>query len=111
MSRLQGSLFSLLVSSATLWGASPVSFNAPLTYLTGGTVGSVAVGDFNGDGKPDMAATSGNADTVSIFLGQGDGTFRPPVSYSLAMEPLDVVTGDFNRDGKLDLAISTTNYT
>src|SRR5207249_8489811 len=64
----------------------------------------VAVGDFNGDGKPDLAAV-GSAN-VSILLGKGDGTFQAPVSYGAGTNPVSVAVGDFNGDGKLDLAVA-----
>ena len=91
---------------ATLWGSSPISFNAPLTYLTGGPVTGAAVGDFNGDGKPDIAVTSNYGNSISIFLGKGDGTFQAPVPYAVGSGPAAVAVGDFNRDGKLDLAVT-----
>jgi hypothetical protein len=94
---------------ATLQGAPRISFNAPLTYLTAGPVTSVAVGDFNGDGKPDIAVTSNYANTVSIFLGKGNGAFHAPLSYPVGTGPAALVVGDFNHDGKPDLAVSSTN--
>jgi hypothetical protein len=92
--------------SGALRAASPVSFNAPLTYLTSGSVTAVAVGDFNGDGNPDMAVTSYNANTVSIFLGKGDGTFQTPGVYPVGNGPVALAVGDFNHDGKPDLAVT-----
>jgi hypothetical protein len=58
-----------------------------------------AAGDFNGDGKVDLAIT-GSAG-VSIYLGNGDGTFRPTGSYGPGGQSIAVA--DFNQDGKLDL--------
>jgi FG-GAP-like repeat len=63
---------------------------------------SVAVGDFNGDGKPDLVfANSGSS--ASILLGNGDGTFRPQEIFLLAGNPSSVAAGDFSGDGKLDI--------
>ncbi len=67
---------------------------------------SVAVGDFNGDGKLDLAVTSSNNNTVSILLGNGDGTFTPAPTPSVGFWPTSVAVGDFNGDGKLDLAVA-----
>lgn len=64
---------------------------------------SIAVGDFNGDGKLDLAITTSNG--VSILLGNGDGTFQAPVSYAMGGGGTALAVGDFNRDGKLDLAV------
>jgi hypothetical protein len=61
------------------------------------------VGDFNGDGKLDLAAADGPAQT-SVLLGNGDGTFQSHVDYATGYASL-VATGDFNGDGYLDLAV------
>ena len=66
---------------------------------------SVAVGDFNGDGKADLAIGNTLAGTVSVLLGKGDGTFQPGVTYPDGAANY-IVAGDFNGDGKLDLALA-----
>jgi hypothetical protein len=63
------------------------------------------VADFNGDGKFDLAVANGADNTVSVFLGNGDGTFQSPAAYPVGFNPWAVAAGDFNRDGKLDLAV------
>jgi len=72
---------------------------------------SMAVGDFNGDGKLDIAVTSNQSNVVSILLGNGDGTFAPPAPLTLpnVNKPLSVAVGDFDGDGKLDLALADGN--
>ena len=67
------------------------------------------LGDFNGDGKLDLAVVNNNDNTVSILFGNGDGTFQAGVAYPTAIAPNSVVTGDFNGDGVLDLAVGTSN--
>ena len=70
---------------------------------------SLTVGDFNGDGKLDLAVADSIPNTVSILLGNGDGTFQPRVPYSVDVLAVSVTAGDFNSDGKLDLAVATQN--
>ncbi|HEX8161134.1 MAG TPA: VCBS repeat-containing protein [Pyrinomonadaceae bacterium] len=65
------------------------------------------VGDFNGDGKPDLAGAGGQA--AAVMLGNGDGTFLPKVEYPLADWSQDAAAGDFNGDGKLDLVYTINN--
>src|SRR5262249_42454842 len=67
---------------------------------------SMAVGDFDGDGHLDLAVANSGEDSVSVLLGNGDGTFQPQLAYALPMSPQWVAAGDFNGDGLLDLAIS-----
>jgi hypothetical protein len=64
---------------------------------------SVAVGDLNEDGIPDLVVASRNPNSVSVLLGLGGGKFAPPTNY-LASGGWAVVLGDFNRDGHLDVA-------
>jgi hypothetical protein len=66
----------------------------------------VAVGDFNGDGIPDLVAS--DSPYVSVMLGNGDGTFQPPINNTLfsPIYPAAIGVGDFNRDGKLDLVVA-----
>lgn len=66
---------------------------------------TLATGDFNGDGKLDLAVSEYFGDEVAILLGNGDGTFQPPVEYPVGSRPTTVLTGDFNGDGILDLAV------
>ena len=68
----------------------------------------LAAGDFNGDGRIDLAATSYESDHVALLLGQGNGTFvpEPGSPYGVGDGAYGVATGDFNRDGAVDLAVS-----
>src|SRR5436189_2029284 len=70
-----------------------------------GTPFGLAIGDFNGDGKLDLAVANFDVSTVTILLGSGDGTFAPASSPPASAGPA-LVVGDFNGDGKLDLAVT-----
>ena len=70
---------------------------------------AVTAGDFNGDGKLDLAVAAEFSNGVSVLLGNGDGTFQPAVEYAVGQEPDALVAGDFNGDGKLDLAVANWN--
>jgi hypothetical protein len=64
---------------------------------------AVAVGDFNGDGIPDVAVVGRD---LQIFLGKGDGTFQSPLSYAVGAIPDSIAVSDFNGDGKLDVVLT-----
>jgi hypothetical protein len=81
-------------------------FLAPLAFDAGTQPWSVAVGDFNGDGKQDLAVANVQSNNVSVLLGKGDGTFLPAVNYAAGPYANSVAVGDFNGDGKLDLAVA-----
>jgi hypothetical protein len=69
---------------------------------------SVAAYDFNGDGKLDLVFSSA-PNTLSIYLGNGDGTFQAGLIQSLDYAPYGVAVGDFNGDGRLDLAVTNAD--
>ena len=89
-----------------LLGNGDGTFQEPLTVATGGRPVSLAPGDFNGDGKPDLAVADFDSNTVLVLLGNGDGTFQAPLTVASATGPRSVAVGDFNGDGTLDLAVA-----
>ncbi len=107
--------FVVMLLSLPLRAQTGLSFANAVAYGSGGyTPLSVAVADLNGDGKPDLimanicisSGSCGNG-TVSVLLGNGDGTYRAAVSYSSGgYYPSAVAVADVNGDGKPDLLVA-----
>ena len=95
------------------------TFQPPQNYAVDGGPESVAVGDFNNDGKLDIITANyigfGSGSTVSVLLGNGNGTFQPALNYGVpaGIPPSAnlLAVGDFNKDGKLDVAVAGNVYT
>ncbi len=92
-------------SVSILLGDGAGNFSAPTSFIVSIGAGSVAVGDFNGDGNQDLAVANFNSSNVSILLGDGAGNFSGPTNFNAGVEPWFVAVGDFNGDGKQDLAV------
>jgi uncharacterized protein (TIGR03437 family) len=100
---------------SVLFGKGDGTLNSAINYsLNGAAVNSTIAGDFNGDGRLDIAAavaqsSFSNAGSVALLLGKGDGTFQNPVYFqtgSPPATPVALAAGDLNGDRKLDLAVS-----
>src|SRR5262249_21951948 len=75
------------------------SFLPSVSYPVDSYPRAVAVGDFNGDGSPDLAATNySNNGTVGVLLGNGDGSFQAAQSYAAGANAVSVAVGDFDGD-------------
>jgi uncharacterized protein (TIGR03437 family) len=85
----------------------------PSRLTIGGTNSTgIIAGDFNGDGKTDLAVTifsSSTSGNLVVLLGKGDGTFNPPVNYPVGPQPLSLAMVDLNGDGKPDLVVANSN--
>jgi hypothetical protein len=95
------------VSAAAPTGSAP-SFAPHRSYGTGKRPVSVAIGDLNGDRRPDLATANRDASTVSVLLNRGHGSFQPKRNYGTGRHPDSVAIGDLTGDGKPDIA--TANY-
>ena len=102
-------------SVSVLLGNGDGTFQAAVTYGSGGVYSySLAVGDVNGDGYPDLIVSSQcnnnnncSNGVVSVLLGNGEGTFQTAVPYSTAaVDAFTVAMADVNGDGKLDLVVA-----
>jgi hypothetical protein len=102
----RGGKMTVLLSNAqgilTLAPTQPAALPAPATLH------KIAAGDFNGDGKLDVAVTNmdTNSTTVGIFLGNGDGTFQSPSLVTAGSKLTGIAVGDFSGHGHLDIAVS-----
>ena len=99
---------------SVLLGNGDGTFRPAQDFEAGRGPNAVAIGDFNGDGGQDLAVAEYGAypqrgNTMSILLGNGDGTFRRAASLPGRAGPSYVAAGDFNRDGRTDLAVSNYN--
>ena len=83
--------------------AAAAQFETRAIVSVGDAPTSIAVGDFNHDGKPDIAVAAANALKIEVFLGRGDGTFQAPLTYPDPAIPMWIVVADLNRDGILDI--------
>jgi hypothetical protein len=106
-----GALVALHLSGTPVVAGPPAAFAPQQTFATDGLPRWVAVGDFNGDGKPDLVTANAGSNDVSVLLGNGDGTFGPQQTFTVGSTPVSVAVGDFNGDGKLDLVAANRGST
>jgi hypothetical protein len=98
---------------AVLLGNGDGAFQTPRTFSTGANSRpySVAVGELNGDNNPDIVAADRGADSISVLLGNGNGTFQAQQTYSTGAgsAPYAVTLADVNGDGKIDAVVADSN--
>ena len=105
-------------NASVLLGNGNGTFQAKVDYSTGTTPKSVTISDINSDGRLDIVTSNidnnypdlvnAGGDSVSVLLGNGDGTFQAKTDYTVGQGPFSVVVGDLNGDNKPDLA--TANW-
>ena len=99
---------------------SGVHFADAVNYPTGVQPAMIASGDFDNDGITDLATANQSGGTltdgsISVLLGNGNGTFQPKTDMATDVDPMGIAVGDFNDDGNADIAVvnydsSTVNY-
>ncbi len=85
-------------------GAFFPAFVVPGTYHTGDNTGTLDLADLDGDGRLDAIKSSFGGQDVSVWKGNGDGTFQPETRYGVGWNVYDIEVGDFDGDGVMDVA-------
>ena len=93
----------------TLSDRNSLTYLPRVAYAVGGRPAEARIVDVSGDGKPDLVVENYNSSTLSVLLGNGDGTLAPKVDYATAEGPWSMAIGDVNGDGRIDVV--TGNYT
>ncbi len=104
----------LLVAAVFLSGAhatecAAVSFAPKMDFATGVLPTDLAIADLNGDGRLDLAVASSGSDSISVLLGNGDGTFAPRNDSAVGDTPVAVEIGHIDSDSQLDLVVANRN--
>jgi uncharacterized protein (TIGR03437 family) len=91
--------------------AETLTASAASPFTAGDDPVSMAAGDFNGDGLPDLAVANFNDNTVTVLIGDGSGGFTASMGspFMVGSEPVSIVVGDFNGDGNRDLATANVS--
>src|SRR2546426_4705552 len=97
-----------LQASISGYGWAETLFQAPLFKVGNGPT-SIATGDFNGDGRVDLAVANSQSNDISILIGHSDGTFAPDSRFPALTTPSSIGVADLNGDGKLDLVVANAS--
>ncbi len=87
-------------------GEAGLLFNEHVMYDVGVRPRTAALGDFNRDGRLDLAVANNQSDDLSILLGNGNGTFQKAATLPAGRSPLAIAAGDLNHDGVDDLVVA-----
>ncbi|MBZ5651981.1 MAG: DUF11 domain-containing protein [Acidobacteriia bacterium] len=95
----------LFITLGLPYNSRAVDFAPATPYPVGTSPSAIVVGDFNGDGKSDLAVANFGSSNVSILVNKGDGTFQAAATSPAGTAPQAMAAGDFNGDGKLDVVL------
>jgi len=93
-------------SIEVLLGNGDGTFQTSTVYWLGTGPYAIAIGDFDGDGRPDLAVVNTDTNNLSVLRNLGGGTFSAATNYVAGQYPLEIAAGDVNGDGKLDLVVT-----
>jgi len=106
---------SVLRNTSSLGTIGSGSFASKVNFSTGLNPFYVAIGDLDGDGKPDMAVSNAGSNSVSVLRNTSSlgsitsGSFATKVDFALGLSPHCIAIGDIDGDGKLDLIVQDNN--
>lgn len=99
-----------LNSAAVMLGNANGVFRAKAQFPAGGPAQDLTSGDFNGDGRVDLAVSINDPNiSLALLTGNGDGTFNAPVTFQINTARVDspaIVATDLDNDGRLDLVLA-----
>ena len=114
VSNKSSSTVSVFRNTSTSGLITSASLSAKMDFTIGGVPYDIAIGDLDGDGKPDLAVPNNSSNTVSVFRNTStsgsitSASFAPKVDFTTGSAPLAVAISDLDGDGKPDLAVA--NY-
>lgn len=84
------------------------TFLPSVSYAAGGNPSGVGTGDLNADGNLDIVNSNSSQfdNTISVFIGNGDGTFQPQVVVPVGFRPSDVLLADFDQNGRSEVIVT-----
>jgi hypothetical protein len=103
---------SILRNTSTSGAITSSSFAAKVDFTTASSPISVAIGDIDGDGKPDIVVADANSDTVLVYRNTSasgaitSNSFAAKVDFTTGSSPYSVAIGDIDGDGKPDIAVA-----